>query len=63
MAMLGGGDSVRAQCRSVDIMSDAAYAVLTRDARRFTGNFVIDDEILAENGEKDMDKYSCVPGG
>ena len=60
--MLGGGDAVKAQCRTVDIMSDAAYAILTRDSKTFTGNFVIDDEILKQDGCTDFEKYSCVPG-
>ena len=41
MEMLGGGGGVSAQCRTPDIMADAAYIMLTRDARSFTGNFVI----------------------
>ena len=62
MEMLGGGDAMKSQCRTVDIMSDAAYAILTRDAKKFTGNFYIDDEVLKEEGVKDFEKYSCVPG-
>ena len=62
MEMLGGGDAMKPQCRTVDIMSDAAYAILTRDAKTFTGNFYIDDEVLKEEGVKDLQKYSCVPG-
>ena len=62
MEMLGGGDAMKPQCRTVDIMSDAAYAILTRDAKKFTGNFYIDDEVLKEEGVKDFEKYSCVPG-
>lgn len=61
MNMLGGPD-VAAQCRTVDIMADAAYVILTRDARYFTGNFVIDEKILAEEGVRDFDQYACVPG-
>ena len=51
-----------AQCRTVDIMSDAAYIILTRDARYFTGNFVIDEQILYEEGVRDFEQYACVPG-
>jgi citronellol/citronellal dehydrogenase len=49
-------------CRSVDIMADAAYAVLTMDAAATTGNFFIDDEVLAKAGVTDLAKYSVVPG-
>ncbi len=48
-------------CRSVDIMADAAYAILTMDAAA-TGNFFIDDEVLARAGITDLAKYSVVPG-
>ncbi len=44
-------------------MADAAHAVLTRDSRCCTGNFYIDDEVLAAAGVTDLDKYSVVPGG
>ena len=49
-------------CRSVEIMADAAYQVLTADAKRTTGNFFIDDEVLREAGITDLDRYSVVPG-
>jgi citronellol/citronellal dehydrogenase len=49
-------------CRSVDIMADAAYAILTMDAATTTGNFFIDDEVLAKAGITDLAKYSVVPG-
>ena len=38
MEMLGGGKGIRDQCRNTDIMADAAYVILTRDSRTFTGN-------------------------
>jgi citronellol/citronellal dehydrogenase len=49
-------------CRSVDIMADAAHAILTADAAVTTGNFFIDDEVLKQAGVTDFDKYSVVPG-
>ncbi len=49
-------------CRSVDIMADAAYAILTSDAATTTGNFFIDDEVLKKAGVTDFGKYSVVPG-
>lgn len=56
----GGNDS--AGSRTADIVADSAYAVLSRDSRNFTGNFVIDEEILKEEGVTDFEKYNCVPG-
>jgi citronellol/citronellal dehydrogenase len=49
-------------CRTPEIMADAAYAVLTSDAGTTTGNFFIDDEVLARAGVTDLGKYSVVPG-
>jgi citronellol/citronellal dehydrogenase len=48
--------------RKPEIMADAAHAVLTRDARSCTGNFFIDDEVLAQAGVKDLDQYAVTPG-
>ena len=49
-------------CRTPEIMADAAYLVLTSDAATSTGNFYIDDEVLAKAGITDLAKYSVVPG-
>ncbi len=49
-------------CRKPEIMGDAAYAILNRDSKLCTGNFFIDDEVLAEEGITDLDQYSVVPG-
>jgi citronellol/citronellal dehydrogenase len=49
-------------CRTPEIMADAAYAILTRDAAKTTGNFFIDDEVLRESGVTDLEKYSVIPG-
>jgi citronellol/citronellal dehydrogenase len=57
-----GGDEVMKGSRSPEIMADAAHAILTRPSREFTGNFTIDDEVLASIGVKDLSKYSMVPG-
>ena len=51
-----------AKCRKPEILSDAAYLVLTSDARTTTGNFFIDDMLLAQHGITDLDKYSVTPG-
>ena len=44
-------------------MADAAYAVLTRDPRTCTGNFFLDDEVLASEGVTDLSSYRAVPDG
>lgn len=56
--------SMKAQdCRTPEIMADAAYAILTSDARTCTGNFFIDEDILAETGMTNFDKYLATEGG
>jgi len=56
-----GGDSIMNISRSPEIMADAAHVILIKDSKEFTGNFCIDDNILAENGETDFSKYADVP--
>ena len=52
-----GGDEVVARSRTPEIMADAAHAVLTRDPRECSGHFLIDDEVLAEEGVTDLTPY------
>jgi citronellol/citronellal dehydrogenase len=56
-----GGDAMAAECRSVEIMADAAYAILARPARECSGNFFIDEEVLRAEGRTDFSTYA--PGG
>lgn len=48
--------------RKPEIMADAAHVILTRDPRGCTGNFFIDDEVLASAGTTDLDQYAVTPG-
>ncbi len=48
-------------CRTVDIMADAAHAILTQPSS-VTGNFFIDETVLRNAGVTDFDKYAVVPG-
>lgn len=49
-------------CRKPEILSDSAYIILNRPATECTGNFFVDDELLASEGITDLDKYAVVPG-
>jgi len=62
MEMLAGSEAVKSQCRSPDIMADAAYAVLTSDSDEYTGHFDIDEDLLRRNGVTDFQKYSYEEG-
>lgn len=57
-----GGDDMVSTSRTPDIYADSAYLVLTSPAKDTTGNFFIDDEVLAAHGITDLDKYRVVPG-
>lgn len=59
--LLGGEEMIR-RCRRPEIMSDAAVAILSRNSRDCSGNFYIDDEVMAEEGVTDLDAYSVEPG-
>lgn len=56
--MLTGKDSFN-YSRKPEIMADAAYYILTQDPTTTTGNFFIDDEVLAKAGVTDLDQYCC----
>lgn len=58
-----GGETAMSMSRKPEIMADAAYAILTKAGCELTGKFLIDDEILAQNGVTDMEQYAHVPGG
>lgn len=58
--MLSGKDAGRVS-RKPEIVADAAYAILCRDAKTFTGNFAVDDDILKEEGITNLDEYAVDP--
>jgi citronellol/citronellal dehydrogenase len=57
IAMQGASADQRRRVRSPQIMADAAHAILTRDSRRFSGRFCLDEEILREEGVTDFARY------
>ncbi|MGY4101652.1 SDR family oxidoreductase [Nocardia sp. R16R-3T] len=57
-----GGEEMIATSRTPDIYADAAYLVLTSPSKDNSGNFFLDDEVLAAHGITDLDKYRAVPG-
>jgi citronellol/citronellal dehydrogenase len=56
-----GGSEAMAKSRKVEIMADAAHVILTKPARQFSGQFCIDDDILAQSGVHDFSKYADCP--
>ena len=49
-------------CRTPEIMADAAYEILCRDSRSCTGNFFLDETVLRSAGMRNFDQYSVSPG-
>jgi citronellol/citronellal dehydrogenase len=60
LQMIPGVDT--AACRTPEILADSAYIILNRESKSCTGNFFVDDELLASEGITDLEKYSVVPG-
>jgi citronellol/citronellal dehydrogenase len=60
LQMIPGIDT--AACRTPEILADAAYVILNRVSKETTGNFFVDDEVLASVGITDLGGYSVVPG-
>ena len=62
LAMIPGIADRMDHCRRPEILADAAHAILTRDARQATGNFYIDEDVLAQHGITDLTRYAVKPG-
>lgn len=60
LAMIPGVDTDF--CRTPQILADSAYIILNRKSTECTGNFFVDEEILASEGITDLEKYCVVPG-
>ncbi len=56
-----GGDRIMRMSRKPDIIADAACRIFQKPAGEFSGNFLIDDNFLAAEGETDFDKYRVDP--
>jgi citronellol/citronellal dehydrogenase len=59
---LFGGDEALRGCRTPEIVADAAHAILLRPARETTGQFFVDEAVLAAEGVTDLGRYAVTPG-
>ncbi|MBN8425124.1 NAD(P)-dependent oxidoreductase [Microbacterium esteraromaticum] len=57
-----GGDKVMAASRTPEVYADAAYAVLIKPSREYTGQTLIVEDVLEADGVTDFSKYAAVPG-
>jgi citronellol/citronellal dehydrogenase len=58
---LGGAEMAR-RSRKPEIVGDAAFHILTQNPKKYTGNFLTDEQALAEAGITELDHYSVEPG-
>ncbi len=58
-----GGDEAMGKARKPEVYADAAYAVLTKPAREYTGQSLLCEDVLVESGVTDLSVYDCIPGG
>jgi citronellol/citronellal dehydrogenase len=56
-----GGDKLMRSSRWPAIVADAAHMIFLNDAKSFSGNFLIDDTYLFENGVRDFDHFRVDP--
>jgi citronellol/citronellal dehydrogenase len=56
-----GGDFLIQKSRTPDIVADAAYYILTKASATCSGNFFIDEEVLAKEGIADLSNYAINP--
>ncbi|MBP0615393.1 SDR family oxidoreductase [Jiella mangrovi] len=57
-----GGAPLASMSRSPEIVADAAHAILTKPSRECSGNFFIDELVLAEEGVTDFSPYGPESG-
>ena len=60
LQLIPGVDPAR-DCRTPEIVADAAHAILTRPARETTGRFFTDEEALRDAGVTNFDRYLMAP--
>jgi citronellol/citronellal dehydrogenase len=57
-----GGEAAMSRSRRPELYADAAYAVITRPSREYTGQMLLCEDVLLEAGVTDLDQYAYVPG-
>ena len=57
-----GGDFLMQMSRTPDIVAEAAYHIVSKPSEQCTGNFFIDEDVLAKEGITDLDKYAVNKG-
>jgi citronellol/citronellal dehydrogenase len=58
-----GGDFLVQRSRKPEIVAEAIYHILQRPSTEFTGNLLLDEQVLTEAGTTNFDEYAVNPGG
>lgn len=58
-----GGQALANMSRTPQIVADAAFFILQKEAAGCTGNCFLDEEVLAAEGITDFSSYAVTPGG
>jgi citronellol/citronellal dehydrogenase len=57
-----GGDEAMGRARKPEVYADAAYVILNKPSREYTGNMALCEDVLVESGVTDLSVYDCIPG-
>ena len=56
-----GGETLAQMSRKPEIIADAAHYIFSQPAEECTGNFFIDEDVMALAGVTDLTKYAVNP--
>lgn len=57
-----GGEMLMKMSRTPDILADCIWHILQKPAGSYTGQFLLDEEVMAAEGITDLSQYAYVPG-
>ena len=57
-----GGDALIRMSRTPEIVADAAAIILAKPSSSYSGQTLIDEDVLKAEGISNLDQYSVVPG-
>src|SRR5581483_7822119 len=57
-----GGEAAMSRSRKPEVYADAAYVIVNKPAREYTGQTLLCEDVLVDNGVTDLSVYDCVPG-
>lgn len=58
-----GGDMLMKMSRKPDIVADAVHYILQQPSKTYTGQQLIDEQVLQQAGITDLSAYAVTPGG